>query len=53
METYTLIYQISSQGEFAVGFRDLKSGLCDTRGATCGGKWEGDSRGRGHMHPEG
>ena len=47
----TDICKLDSQWEFAVGRRELKPGLCDNlEGVERSGKWEGGSRGRGHMY---
>ena len=51
METYITICKISSQWEFALCLRELKQGLCiNLDGYDWGGRWEGGSRGRGHMY---
>ena len=50
-ETYITICKIDNQREFAVLLRELKPGLC--RGVGWGGRWEGGSRGRGHMYTYG
>ena len=50
METHITICKIDSQREFAVWLRKLKTGaLYQLQGVGWGGKWEGDSKGRGHM----
>ena len=57
METYITIYKIDSQQEFAVWLRKLRRGLCinlEGRGGVgWGGRWEGGSRGKGHMYTYG
>ena len=50
---YITIYKIDSQWEFAVCLRDLKQGLCINLEGYDGGRWEGGSRGRGHMYTYG
>ena len=50
MGTYMTIRKIDSQWEFAVCLRDLKQGLCINLEGYDGGRWEGGSRGRGHMY---
>ena len=50
METYISICKIHSQWEFAVWLRKLKQALYQPRGVGWGGRWEGGSRGRGHMY---
>ena len=51
-ETYTLPYvKWDSQWKFAVWCRKLKpSALWQPRRVECGGRWEGGSTGKGHMH---
>ena len=54
METYINICKIDSQREFPVRFRKLKQGLCiNLEGGGWGGRWEGVSKGRGHMYTHG
>ena len=51
MEIYITICKIDSQWEFALCLRELKQGLCiNLDGYDWGGRWEGGSRGRGHMY---
>ena len=50
METYITICKIDSQCEFVVWFRKLKWALYQSKEMGWGGRWEGASRGRGHMH---
>jgi len=47
------ICKIDSQWEFAVWLRDLKPRLCNNLEGWDGGKKEGGSREKGHMHPYG
>jgi len=43
--------KIDNQWEFAVCFREFKQGLWyHPRGVGWEGRWEGGSRGRGHMY---
>ena len=50
METYITICKIDSQWQFAVWLRKLKPGLCNNlEGWDGAGRWEGCSRGRGHV----
>ena len=49
-ETYITICEIDNQWEFAVCLRELKQGLCFNLERGWGGKREGASRGRRHMH---
>ena len=53
--TYRLPYvKLGSQWKSAVWHRELKSGaLWKPRGVGWGGRWEGSSRGRGHMYTYG
>ena len=52
METYNTTCKIDIQREFAVWLRKLKQGaLYQPRGVGWGGRWEGGSKGRGHMYP--
>jgi len=45
------MHKTDNQWEFAVWLKELKPGLCDNlEGVGRSGKWEGDSRGRGHMY---
>ena len=53
METYITIRKIDSQQEFAVWLRKLKQGLCINLEGGWGGRWEGGSKGKGHMHTDG
>ena len=54
METYIIICKMDSQWEFAVCLRKPKSGaLYQPRGVVWAGRWEGGSRGRGHMYTYG
>ena len=50
METYITICKIDSQWELAVWLRKLKWALYQSRGVGWDRKWEGGSRGRGHMY---
>ena len=51
METHITICKIDNQWEFAVWLRKLKTGaLYQTRGEGWGGRWEGGSKGRGHIY---
>ena len=50
METYTTIYKIDSQREFAAWLRKLKQGLCINLEGWDG---EGGSKGRGYMYTYG
>ena len=53
-ETYITIRKIDSLREFAVYLRKLEQGLCiQPRGVGWGGRWEGGSKGRGHMYTYG
>ena len=53
-ETYITICKIDSQREFAVGAQETQTGaLCQPRGFGWGGRWEGVSKGRGHMYTYG
>ena len=47
------IYKIDSQWEFAVCLRELKQGLYFNLEGWDGGRWEGGSRGKGHIHTYG
>jgi len=48
MGTYTTVYKIDSQQEFAVWLRKLKQRLCtNLEGRDGCGRWEGGSKGRG------
>ena len=49
METYITICKIDSQWEFAVWLKKLKQRLYQSRGVGWGGRWEEDSKERGHM----
>ena len=49
METYITICKIDNQREFAVWLRKLKRALYQPREVGWGGRWEGGSKGRGHM----
>ena len=54
METSITMCKIDSQWEFAVYLRKLEQGLCiQPRGVGWGGRWEGGSKGRGHMYTYG
>ena len=57
METYTTVYKIYCQQEFAVWLRKLKQRLCINLegwgGVGWGERWEGGSRGRGYMYTYG
>ena len=53
METYITICKIDSQCEFVVWFRKLKWALYQSKEMGWGGRWEGASRGRGHMYAYG
>ena len=53
METYITICKIDSQQEFAVWLRKLKQGLCINLEGGWGGRWEGGSKGKVHMHTDG
>ena len=48
METYIIICKIGSQWEFAVCLRELR--VYQPRGVGWEGRWEGGSRGQGHMY---
>ena len=51
MEAYITICEIDSQREFA---QETQTGaLYQPRGVGWGGRWEGVSRGRGHMYTYG
>ena len=50
METYSTIFKIDSQQEFAVVLRKLKQGLCINREGWAG---VGGSKGRGYMYTNG
>ena len=49
METYTTIYKIDSQQEFAVWLRKLKQGLCTKLGPGGGGRRMGREMGGSFM----
>ena len=52
METYITICQLDIQREFAIWLRKLKQGaLYQPRRVEWGRRWEGGSKGRGHMYP--
>ena len=54
METYITICKIDRQREFAVWLRKFKNGLCiNLEGVGWEGRWEGVSKGRGHMYTYG
>ena len=53
METYITVCKTDSQWEFAVCLRELKCALYQPRGVGWEKKWEGSSRGRGHMYTYG
>ena len=55
METYITIWKIDSQGEFAVWLaQETQTGArYQSRGVGWGGRWEGGSKGRGHMYTYG
>jgi len=53
MKTYITICKIDSQWEFAVCFRAFKRAVYQHRGMGWEGRWEGGSRGRGHMYTYG
>jgi len=53
MKTYITICKIDSQWEFAVCFREFKRAVYQHRGMGWEGRWEGGSRGRGHMYTYG
>ena len=50
METYITIRKIDSQWEFTVRLRKCKWALYQPRGVGWAGRWEGGSKGRGHMY---
>ena len=53
MKTYISICEIDSQWEFALWLRKLTGALYQPRGVGWRGRWEGVSKGRGHMYTYG
>ena len=53
METYITIWKIDSQCEFALSQGTQPGALYQPRGVGWGRRWEGGSRGRGHMYTYG
>ena len=50
IEIYSTLCKTDSQWEFAVWLRELKPGLCNNLAGGWAGRWEGGSKGRGHMY---
>ena len=50
METHITICKIDSRQEFAVWLRKQTGALYQPRGVGWGGRWEGDSKGRGYVY---
>ena len=49
METYTTICKIVVKGSVLCGSRNSDRGSAPTQRGGRGGRWEGGSKGRGHM----